>query len=75
MKKSCSADASPMPEGWKRMNWCLMQRGIPLIYEDHHFLLDIVKEMAEVLEDMENNPYDPIGHDGLAVLKKFKDWK
>lgn len=36
---------------------------------------DLLKQMAEALEDMTKNPYEPIGFDGSQALKKFKEWK
>lgn len=65
-----------MPEGWKRMaEWTDDADG-----EDVQWLLDLVLEMAEALdEEIEKYPQSQDGTrsatKAVHVMMKFKDWK
>lgn len=66
-----------MPEGWKRLIRRVDTKGknVSPTTGDLYDAAYLMKEMAEALDDMEAYPYEPIGMDGLAALKKFKEWK
>lgn len=57
-----------MPEGWRKLNADLNDAGKMIWPDEYLKALDLMKEMAEALEDGDQ-------YNRTAILKKFKEWK
>lgn len=71
-----------MPEGWKRLGYPARTIGNDLVHvltgDELKQVVDLIKEMAEALEDPDafylNEDGLPINK-GNSILKKFKEWE
>lgn len=64
-----------MPEGFIRLEKRIMTEGLTLQNADRRYYLDLIKEMAEVIEYAIGPTRDVKIPRLKAILDKFKDWK